>query len=89
MKGCGALQMNLDRTEDRATQRCDPSAEPVAKSEERAVSQYATARPSPLRNWHQCDKPSRHEAAISPTGCHSTLANANRSKFQFTVNQHR
>ena len=88
MIGYGALQMILDRAEDRATQRCDPSAAPVAKTEERAVAQHATARPSPLRDWHQCDKPSRHDAANSPTGGRSPLANANRSKFQFTVNQH-
>lgn len=74
-------------TEDRATQRCDPSAAPGAKTEERPVRSHATGRPSPLRDWRPRDKPSRHDAATSSTGCPSPLANVRRYQFQFTVNQ--
>ena len=88
MMSRGALQPILTWAQDRATQRCDSSADPGAESEERAVVQYAAVRPSPLRNWHQCDKPSRHDAATFLAGGPSPLANAERSKFQFTVNQH-
>ena len=82
-----ALHTIVTWAEDRATQRCDPSADPGAKTEERAVVQHTAARPSPLRDWHQRDKPSRHEAATFLTGCPSPLANATYPKFQFTVNQ--
>jgi hypothetical protein len=75
--------------EDRATQRCDPSADPGAKTEGRAVRclTAATARPSTLRDWHQSAKPSRHDAATLPAGCPPQLANAKRQEFQFPLNQ--
>ena len=88
MISIGALQPFLARAEDRATQRCDPSAVPGAKTEVRAAVRFAAARPSALRDLHQSDKPSRHEAASSSTRCRSSLANARPSKFQFTVNQY-
>ena len=81
-----ALQPIVTWAEDRATQRCDSSADPGAESEERAAVQHAAVRPSSLRSWHQSDKPSRHEAATVPAGCPLPLANADRSKFHFTVN---
>ena len=88
MMSSGALQPMVTWAEDRATQRCDSSADPGVKSEERAVGQYPAVRPScPLRIWHQSDKPSRHDAATFLAGCPSSLANAYRLKFQFTVNQ--
>jgi len=79
----------LTWAEDRATQRCDPSADPGAKTEERAVCSaiVAAARPSTLRDWHQSDKPSRHDAAISPAGCLPRPANTEPQEFQFTLNQ--
>lgn len=83
----GALQPIVTRAEDRATQRCDLSAVPGAESEVRAAVQHAAVRPSSLRNRHQCAKPSRHDAATLLAGSPSPLANASRSKFQFTVNQ--
>ena len=85
------LQPRVDWAEDRATQRCDPSADPGAKTEGRAAcsATAAAARPSTLRDWHQSDKPSRHDAATLPAGCPSLLANAERQEFQFPVNQHR
>jgi hypothetical protein len=82
-----ALHTILTWAEDRATQRCDPSAVPGAESDERAAVQHTAVRPSLLRSWHPRDKPSRHEAATFRTGGPSPLANANRPKFQFTVNQ--
>jgi hypothetical protein len=83
-----ALPSSLAWTENRATQRCDPSAAPGARTEVRA----ARYRPAPLlrlplRDWRPRDKPSRHEAAIPSTGCPSTPPNAPRSKFQLRVNQ--
>ena len=82
----GALQPTTTWAEDRALLRSNPSADPGAKTEVRAVSSTGAARPSTLRDWHQSDKPPRHEAAIRPAGCPSPLANANRLVFQFTVN---
>ena len=84
---CRALQLILAWVEDRATQRCDPSAVQAAKTEERTAA-HAAVRPAPLRDWPQSAKPSRHDAANSSTGCRSSLANAGRSEFQFTVNQY-
>ena len=69
--------------------RSNPSADPGAKTEGRAVPHAAAARPSTLRDWHQSDKPSRHDAATSPAGCPPQPANARRREFQFTVNQDR
>jgi len=53
--------------EDRALLRSNPSADPGAKTEGRAVRHYAAARPSTLRDWHQSDKPSRPDAATKPS----------------------
>ena len=72
-------------TEDRATQRCDPSADPGAETEGRA------APPPPafthLRDQRQSEKPSRHDAAKSLTRRPLQLANFNRPKFQLPLNQ--
>jgi hypothetical protein len=85
------LQPKAAWAEDRATQRCDPSADPGAKTEGRAVRRLtaAAARPSTLRDWHRSDKPSRHDAATLPAGCPPQVANANRQEFQFPLNQDR
>ena len=83
-----AMQQSLMTwAEDRATQRCDPSAGPGAKTGAGAGYIPALLPSSPLRDWHQSDKPSRHDAAIFPAGCPSQVANASRSEFQFPVNQ--
>jgi hypothetical protein len=73
--------------EDRATQRCDPSAAPGAKIEGRALFFQKDAAHLLLRDWHQSEKPSRPEAVILPTRCRPLLANLKPSRFQFTVNQ--
>jgi hypothetical protein len=82
-----ALSLMSARAEDTALLRSNRSAVPGAKTEERAVGLHAAARPSPLRDWHQCDRPSRHDAATSSAGCLPSLANASQPKFHFTVNQ--
>ena len=67
--------------------RSNPSADLGAKIEGRAVGfQKDTAR-LPLRDWHPCEKPIRPEAVTSWQDATLLLANAKRSKFQFTVNQ--
>lgn len=61
----GGLQPSMTWAEDRATQRCDPSADLRAKTEGRAVLIRHAVRPfATLRDWHACVKPSRHDAAI-------------------------
>ena len=84
-----ALRSNATWAENRAPVRTDPSADPGAKTEARAASFTGVARSSPLRDWRQCDQRSRHEAAKSPAGRASSLANARRLQFQFTANQDR
>jgi len=80
----------LTWAEDRATQRCDPRADPRAKTDESGrVRPASRVRPSlpPHPDWHQIDKPSRHDAAIPSTGCRPTFTNSNHPQFQFTLNQ--
>ena len=81
------LQPTMTWAEDRATQRCDPSAAPGAKIEGRALFFQKDAAHLLLRDWHQSEKPSRPEAVILPTRCRPLLANLKPSRFQFTVNQ--
>jgi hypothetical protein len=84
-----ALRCQTTWTEDRATQRCDPSAAPGAETgaEARCDLRLAPISP-PLRDRHQSDKPSWQDATIFFPGCVSPLANAPWPKFQFTVNQY-
>ena len=81
----GAAEWLSTWGEDRATVRTDPSADPGAETEDRAALPPPTF--THLRDQQQSDKPSRHEAAKSSIGCPSPLANANRRKFQFPLNQ--
>ena len=87
----GMLQPPVTWAEDRATQRCDPSADPGAKTKGRAGRRafVVAARLSTLRDWRESDKRSRHDAATRPAGCRPTLANTERQEFQFPLNQHR
>ena len=65
-----ALQPMLDWTEDTALLRSNRSADPVAETEERAVTaRSAACPPSPLRDRHQSVKPSRQDAATAPARC--------------------
>jgi putative transposase len=61
-----ALQQQTTWAEDRATLRSDPSADPGAESEGRAVSSPQRMPPSfPLHSWHQCAKPDWHDAKLT------------------------
>jgi hypothetical protein len=61
----GELQPTLTWAEDRATQTCDPSAVPGAKTGAVAEPRCSALLPLfLLRDWHQRAKPSRHDAAI-------------------------
>ena len=73
--------------EGTALLRSNRSADPGAKTEQRAAAQHAAVRPSTLRDWHKSEKPSRHDAATPSTGRPSQLANVNRAKVQFPLNQ--
>jgi len=62
-----ALQPILDWAEDTALLRSNRSADPVAETEQRAVTARSAPRPSsPLRDRHQSVKPSRQDAATAP-----------------------
>jgi len=61
-----AVRSLMDWAEDRATQRCDLSADPGAKTGAWARLALALLPLQPLRDWHQSDKPSRQDAAIPP-----------------------
>ena len=71
--------------EDTALLRSNRSADPGAKTG--AGIELSRSVPLPLRDWHQSAKPSRHDAAKSSTRRPSQLANVNRRKFQFPLNQ--
>lgn len=82
-------QSTLAWAEDTAMQRCNRSADPGAKTED-GIGAHAPIPPLrfPLRDWQESEKPSRQDAAKSPTGGHFPLTNANPPKFQFPLNQH-
>ena len=81
------LQPKAAWAEDRATQRCDPSADPGAKTGAWASHSLALLPFYLLRDWHGSDKPSWHDAATLLAGCLPQLANAKRQEFQFPLNQ--
>jgi hypothetical protein len=83
-----ALRWPMAWAEDRATQRCDPSADPGAETGAGAKPRFAPLPSLPLRDRHQCVKPSRPEAATSSAGCRSSIANRPNQEFQFTGNQY-
>jgi len=82
------LQLTMTWAEDRALLRSNPSADPGAKTGDRADSVRPRLSSSCLRDWQQSEKPSRQDAAKSLTGCHALVTNDKRPTFQFTVNQH-
>ena len=74
--------------EDRATQRCDPSADPGAETGAGAKLRFAPL-PSPRSGIgaKAINLRGRMPRPFS-AGCLSPLANARRLTFQFTVNQY-
>ena len=83
-----ALQSAVAWTEDRALLRSNPSADPGAKTGVGTGLHRLVPLPyQSLRDWHQCDKPSRHDAATLRHDATTQLANAKPSQFQFTLNQ--
>ena len=68
----------LDWAEDTALLRSNRSADPVAETEERAVTAHSAARASSshLRDRHQSVKPSRQDAATAPAGCTPAFDNS-------------
>jgi hypothetical protein len=66
--------------------KTDPSADPGAETEGRAVAFQGAARPS-LRDRHSCEKPSRPEAATTAARSRTVFSYAQPARFQFTVNQ--
>jgi putative transposase len=60
------LQHQVTWAEDRATLRSDPSADPGVEIGTRGG---LTAASNPLRDRHESDKPSWHDATITPAGC--------------------
>ena len=82
------LQPTITWAEDRATQRCDPSADSGAETGVGIGLRRPVPLPShALRDWHESDKPSRQDAVILPTRCRHQPANLKPSRFQFAVNQ--
>jgi hypothetical protein len=58
----------IARAEDRATQRCDPSAAPGPKSKGGGRLEWMSSRLLSASSLASCDKPSRQEAAICLVG---------------------
>ena len=79
-----ALQPDSAWAEERALLRSNPSAVSGAKTDRAAGSRPVLHT---HRDWHQSDQPPRHDAAIVSAGCPSSLANTNRSTFQFPLNK--
>ena len=80
-----ALQPDSAWVEDRALLRSNPSAVPGAKTDGAAGSRPVL--PTPHRDWHQSDKPSRQDAATVLAGGPSPLVNTDRSTFPLPLNQ--
>jgi len=83
-----ALQRMLEWTEDTALLRSNRSADPVAETEERAVTaRSAACPPSPLRDRHQSVKPSRQDAATAPHDAPGRSSHHRPpAEFHYTVN---
>ena len=81
-------QSNAAWAEDTALLRSNRSADPGAKTGGGIKPCCSIPPVSPsLRDWQKSEKPSRQEAAKSPTGSHLQLTNANPPEFQFPLNQ--
>ena len=75
--------------EDKALPRGNLSAVPGAKTGSR-IALGRAIRPvrTPFRDWSESEKPSRQDAAKSPTGGLLPFTNANSPQFHFPLNQH-
>jgi hypothetical protein len=82
----GALQPRMTWAEDRAPQRCNPSAVPGVDVK---TGPNHLARPghSLTSQQHPREKPEWQDATRFPQGRTLPLANADRLQFQFTLNQ--
>lgn len=82
----GALQPRMTWAEDRALQRCNPSAVPGVDVK---TGPDHLARPGHTitSQQHQRAKPEWQDATLFPHGRPLPLANPNRTGFQFTLNQ--
>lgn len=84
-----ALQPKSPWPEDTALLKSTRSAAPGAETEERAAAARRPARASSaLRDRRPCAKLSRQDAATCSAGCDPQFANAQHSKFHFTLNQY-
>jgi hypothetical protein len=80
-----ALQLPLAWAEDRALQRCNPSAVPGVG----VKAGPETLRPghTSTSHQHQSAKPVWQDARLRLAGRRSSLTNADQTEFQFTLNQ--
>ena len=85
-----ALRCQTTWTEDRATQRCDPSAVPGAETGAEAKPQLRLA---PLLHRSGIGTKAINLRGMDATklfaGCASALRNSRGPEFQFTANQYR
>ena len=82
----GALQRSLTWAEDTALQRCNRSAAPGVGV--KAGPDHCRTGHLTTSHQHPSEKPVWHDATLPTAGRLSQLANANQSKFQFTLSQH-
>jgi len=76
------LQHQTTWAEDRATQRCDPSADPGGRDRRMGGAPQLAPPSFPFDLGHQCDKPDWHDAAVTNgrTPCNSlTTSDQNSS----------
>ncbi len=80
-----ALQRQTTWAEDTALQRCNRSAVPGVGV--KAGPDHSRPGHITTSHQHQSEKPVWHDATRPTAGCHHSLANANHTKFQFTLSQ--
>jgi len=80
-----ALQRSPTWAEDTALQRCNRSAVPEVGV--KAGPDQLRSGSSTTSHQHQSEKPVWHDATLPIAGRASQLANANCSRFHFTLNQ--
>jgi putative addiction module component (TIGR02574 family) len=86
----GALQQPVTWAEDRALQRCNPSAVPgvgVKTGPDQGPSDQGRPGRTTTSHQHESEKPVWHDARLPTARRLLPLANADRPEFQFTLNQ--